>query len=665
MTWFNNLNLRWKLFAAFGIVLGLMGVLAWQSTSSLSGVGGRLDRIYQENLLGVQYSLETNGYMAESGRDEKRALLTSDESQRRPIVAQTREGMAAAQESMKNYRATLASDADREQWAVVEAKVMKVIEARTGVLDLVDAGDIEGAMRAASAMTADVTDMNKTLRDTADFNVQLAAESKASATAARGDAERMLLILTIVAIMAGAAIAWGLARSVAGAVNKVRVAASGIAEGDVDQHLDLDQSDEVGEMARSFQSMMVYLNEMAANAESVAAGDLTVQVRPRGPKDKLGNALETMVTSLRGIISGVQQSAQSITSGSDQLRESSDQMAAATSQIAVAINEVTQSSVTLAGLSQESAREIEKVAAGSQQVAAAAQENSAAAVGSRDEATRMGERITLVARASEEVASAAEESRRAAERGGEAVAQAVSSMEAIAGAVARASDTVNHLGEYGQQIGDIVKAIDEIAAQTNLLALNAAIEAARAGEQGRGFAVVAENVRSLAERSSDATKEIAALIGKVQAGTRQAVDVMAAGVEDVERGREITGEAGDSLRAIMESVAQSALRMQTIATDVQGLAAGADRIVDSATAIAASATESATGASDMAAATSRVTDAVMQVSATSEQTSASAEEVSASTEELSAQSEELAATATQLKDLAADLNAAASRFRLA
>ncbi len=249
-------------------------------------------------------------------------------------------------------------------------------------------------------------------------------------------------------------------------------------------------------------------------------------------------------------------------------------------------------------------------------------------------------------------------------QGQQAVGQAVASMEAIAQAVERASKTINLLGEYGQQIGDIVKVIDDIAGQTNLLALNAAIEAARAGEQGRGFAVVAENVRSLAERSSSSTKEIAALIAKVQQGTREAVQAMAAGVKDVQAGREITSQAGTALESIIGSVQQSAVQMQRIAADVQGLASGAQRIVASAETIANLAEESARGAGDMALGTSRVSEAIIQVSATSEETSASAEQVSASTEELSAQSEELAATAGQMKDLAQALNEAAGKFRL-
>ena len=100
---------------------------------------------------------------------------------------------------------------------------------------------------------------------------------------------------------------------------------------------------------------------------------------------------------------------------------------------------------------------------------------------------------------------------------------------AHAAAVERAAATVNELGAYGEQIGNIVTVIDEIAAQTNLLALNAAIEAARAGEQGRGFAVVAENVRQLAERSSASTREIADLIARIQERTTEAVTAMQTG----------------------------------------------------------------------------------------------------------------------------------------
>ncbi len=424
-------------------------------------------------------------------------------------------------------------------------------------------------------------------------------------------------------------------------------------------------------------------NGMAA----LAAGDLTVAAEVSTEeiatyqKDEIGLAVATaneiivaMAATaasfnearegLGSMVGAVNENATKILLASDQLGGASTQMASASGQIASAITEVSNSAVGLTALAQESAREVEQVAAGSEQLTASARSNAEAADQSRDEASQMGERIGTVSEASERVAGSADESRTAAVEGQQSVAQAVDSMQAIASAVGRASEKVNELGEYGEQIGNIVQTIDEIAAQTNLLALNAAIEAARAGEQGRGFAVVADNVRTLAERSSNATKEIADLIAKVQDGTKEAVDAMEAGVRDVGAGREITSQAGEALESIIASVQRSAEQMQGIASDVQDLAGGASRIVEAADGMATIARESAAGAEEMAQGTQKVNEAILQVSSTSEETSASTEEVSASTEELSAQAQEVSATAAEMKSLADALNEVSSRFRL-
>ncbi len=665
MGWFANLRIQAKLLAAFGAVLALNAAVAVIGITQVHSVAARTDAMYRENVLGVKYALLTNELMIKSAREEKRAFLEEDPAKRAQLIELSREAMRGAERAMLDYHQTFASAADAEQWAMVEGKVKDVIAKRAEVLDLLAAGKAAEAKAAAARMTEAIDDVNRTLDESAEFNDQIAADARARAKAAENQARVLLTGLTLGAVVAGLALAVWLARSVARTAREVRDAAREIARGNVQVAVAVRSRDELGEAAAAFGEMTGYLKEMVGVAESVANGDLAVRVQPRGQDDALGHALERMVRGLRELIGEVRRQADGILSAAGQLGEASDQMAAATGQIATAINEVTRSTVALSGLSQESAREVERVASGSQQVAAGAQESAATAGQSREEAERMGERIQVVARASGEVAEAAEESRRAALQGQEAVNQAVAAMASIADAVRRASKTVDLLGEYGQQIGDIVKAIDEIASQTNLLALNAAIEAARAGEQGRGFAVVAENVRSLAERSSASTKEIADLIAKVQQGTQEAVEAMAAGVRDVEEGQRITGDAGDALRAIIATVARSADRMKEIARDVQGLASGAERIVASAEQIAALAGESAQGASEMAAGTSKVTEAILQVSATSEETSASAEEVSASTEELSAQAEELAATANQMREMANALAAAAGRFRLA
>jgi len=142
-------------------------------------------------------------------------------------------------------------------------------------------------------------------------------------------------------------------------------------------------------------------------------------------------------------------------------------------------------------------------------------------------------------------------------------------MRSIAEAVGTSSAKIEELGKQSDAIGQIVDVIDDIANQTNLLALNAAIEAARAGEQGRGFAVVADEVRKLAERTTTATREITAMIGTVQQETRNAVETMKSGKEQVNKGVEITSQAG----LVLDEIIQAAAKAGEMISHIAGTAA--------------------------------------------------------------------------------------------
>jgi|GEM_PF-1390956 len=153
-----------------------------------------------------------------------------------------------------------------------------------------------------------------------------------------------------------------------------------------------------------------------------------------------------------------------------------------------------------------------------------------------------------------------------AHNGVRTVRDSIEVMDRISRQVRASAQTVASLGTRSDQIGQIVGTIEEIADQTNLLALNAAIEAARAGEQGRGFAVVADEVRALAERTTKATREIGEMIKSIQVETREAVQAMEEGVQEVVRGTEQTAHSGQAIERILEEINSLSLQIDQIST---------------------------------------------------------------------------------------------------
>ena len=236
----------------------------------------------------------------------------------------------------------------------------------------------------------------------------------------------------------------------------------------------------------SVRSITQSLEQARALAERIAAGDLSHAVQSR-QRDEIGSlvaAMGRMQDALRTLVGQVQQAAGSIATASDEIALGNQDLSQRTEQTAASLQQTASSMELLTGTVQHSA-----------------------------ESSRQASGLA---------ASAAE----VAVRGGAVVAQVV--------------QTMGEISDSSRRIGDITGVIDSIAFQTNILALNAAVEAARAGEQGRGFAVVASEVRSLAQRSADAAKEIKALIG--------------ASVERVEGGSRLVAQAGETMTEIVASV---------------------------------------------------------------------------------------------------------------
>ena len=277
----------------------------------------------------------------------------------------------------------------------------------------------------------------------------------------------------------------------------------------------------------------------------------------------------------------------------------------------------------------------------------------------RGQALRVaGQTVSEMAGAVNDVAKIAEEADRISQKaqddartGDEAVQKTVAGMKTISDTMENTARVIMGLGKRSQEIGKILEVIEEIADQTNLLALNAAIEAARAGEAGRGFAVVADEVRKLAERSVEATKEIGEVIRLVQAETTDAVETAKVGATHTKEGLLLTDKAGLALRSIIDSVSRSSQLMAKIASSTARQSQASAEVLRTV--------------ADMNAATEQVTTAVREQAAGSKQIRQAMENINRITTQVNYATKEQAAGGRQVRLSVENMNKIASQVNIA
>ncbi|MDH4427319.1 MAG: methyl-accepting chemotaxis protein [Acidovorax sp.] len=352
-------------------------------------------------------------------------------------------------------------------------------------------GNLQGLVSAREAQGAIIADSEPLRRNLEDL------QAKLSGQAGIGGAS---LALLVVAALFALVCAGGLSYVQLQDSRKRQVVAE-------DQRLEAERQEQ--EAKRVNDANQAAILRLMNELQTVAEGDLTQEATvTEDITGAIADSVNYTVEELRSLVSNVQNTAARVAQTTADVDATSTELLAASNEQLHEIRETGKSVLDMAG------------------------------------------RINEVSAQAQESATVARQSLQAAESGLQAVQNAIGGMNSIRDQIQETSKRIKRLGESSQEIGEITELISDITEQTNVLALNAAIQAASAGEAGRGFSVVAEEVQRLAERSADATRQIAALVKAIQTDTQDAIGAMERSTQGVVEGAKLSDNAGTALTEI-------------------------------------------------------------------------------------------------------------------
>jgi len=483
-----NLTIKGRLLMGFGIITLILVAVGVFSIIAIRNVDDSTTVIAENCLPSINYAHSINAAQLDFRIDQINHSITEKPEE----MTNREEQMDLLDEEVKNnielYRSVITSDVDLQLINTVEEEWDEYLEVNKELLTLSRANKTKEAIDLSNNEAKALSDrISNSVNELIEFNQNNADTEKQDADIIYSITRIILIVAIIISVIASAVISFAITTSIIKPINTLVEVAEELALGNVNVNVEANKHDEIGKLMESFGKIINSIRKQALAAQSIAEGDLTIDVEVRSENDLLGIKLAKMLTSNNEILSGISSASEQVAAGSSQISEASIELSQGATEQASSIEELTAS--------------LEEISA----------------------------QTNLNAENANQANDLAKNAKGDAEHGNNQMKDMLIAMEEI--------------NKSSANISKIIKVIDDIAFQTNILALNAAVEAARAGQQGKGFAVVAEEVRNLAARSANAAKETTEMIEnsikksqdgtKIAQNTANALDKIVVEVEKV------------------------------------------------------------------------------------------------------------------------------------